>query len=87
MESGEKKERRSSSTLQSPSSERKVTLQGALLAFTRLFADQCCSNRRVVLTLWLSLLQRISSLRKLSAVLSHCFPADEPGTPEFKTEP
>lgn len=64
-----------------------MTLQGALMAVTRLLADQCWSNRRAVLTLWLSLLQTIYFLRKLIAVLLRCFPADEPGTPEFKTEP
>lgn len=51
-----------------------------------LFADQCCSNRRAVLGLWLSLLQTVSFLRKLAAVLLHYFPADKPGTPEFKAE-
>lgn len=37
--------------------------------------------------LWLSLLQTILFLRKLIPVLLHYIPADEPGNPEFKTEP
>lgn len=58
--------------LQPLCSEGEVTLRGAFVAFTRLFADQCRGHRRAILMFWLCLLQTI--------------PEGEPGTPGFGTE-